>query len=433
MTRLHGEWRQRPTWSLHLPAPNGLADISEAAAIACRHVSTDPPPAESASQATASAYAIDLSRLANGSKLDGNVDLQINTTTRTFTHTATHLAGVIAPALAETPSPSAYQWTRSVGSTATRARSAPDRAALARIGADHDHTTGGRRVRRLQPRIDYNYTWNPDEELGNSSPGRCRQLAKEPRVPIGTEFNVTVIPRSGFRLSDQSGWSDRTTALPSFNDGYRHGTAAYWSGAAAVFRSHRIGQRGTTNYVDTAFDKMRSAGEITSTEQTLAQKRHKRIRETLEGLWDIERTFLTGSYDRHTKIKPLEGRRHLRCGQIRRSTSGLPRDESPNNIVNLSSSSPANSSTSSPAAWPCRISMSDDDGQASFRAAPASLTPSGFDAPDPGRGRWIRTDPGVHAQLTAAKNGECNGRWVPFARCPKAGTAKPAGPYRSHS
>lgn len=54
-------------WSLHLPAPNGLADISEAAAIACSHVSTDPPPAESASQATASAAAIDLSRLANRS------------------------------------------------------------------------------------------------------------------------------------------------------------------------------------------------------------------------------------------------------------------------------------------------------------------------------------------------------------------------------
>ena len=45
----------------------GLARVSEAAAIACSHVSTDPPPAESASQATASAGAIELSRLANGS------------------------------------------------------------------------------------------------------------------------------------------------------------------------------------------------------------------------------------------------------------------------------------------------------------------------------------------------------------------------------
>lgn len=171
------------------------------------------------------------------------------------------------------------------------------------------------------------------------------------------------------------------------------------------------------NYVDTAFDKMRSAGEITSTEQTLAQKRHKRIRETLEGLWDIERTFLTGSYDRHTKIKPLED---VDIFAVVKSDGAQAhfRDESPNNIVNsLVVELSGKFKHVEPSGMAVRISMSDDDGQASFELVPAfAHVSSGFDAPDPGRGRWIRTDPGVHAQLTAAKNGECNGRWVPFVK-----------------
>ena len=171
------------------------------------------------------------------------------------------------------------------------------------------------------------------------------------------------------------------------------------------------------NYVDAAFERMRTAGEITSTDQIRAQNRHKRIRETLERLWDIDRTFLTGSYDRHTKIKPLEDVDIFAVIKADGAQAHY-RDESPSNIVSaLCDDLAGKFKHVEPSGMAVRISMSDDNGQASFELVPAfAHAASGFEAPDPERGRWIRTDPSVHAQLTTAKNDECNFRWVPFVK-----------------
>lgn len=171
------------------------------------------------------------------------------------------------------------------------------------------------------------------------------------------------------------------------------------------------------NYVDQAFEKMRENGEITATEQSLAQKRHRRIRDKLEDLWDIDRTFLTGSYDRHTKIRPLEDVDIFAVIKPNGAQAHY-RDEPPNAIVDaLVEVLDGKFRQVEPTGMAVRISMSDDDGQASFELVPAFASASkGFEAPDPERGRWIRTDPGTHAQLTTAKNDACGGRWVPFVK-----------------
>lgn len=49
-------------WTLHLPAPAGMAALVETAASACCHVSIDPPPPATA-RSEASATGIDLTRL----------------------------------------------------------------------------------------------------------------------------------------------------------------------------------------------------------------------------------------------------------------------------------------------------------------------------------------------------------------------------------
>ncbi len=54
-------------WTLHLPAPDGLATLVEDTATACPNISTDAPPAGSDATARSAAAAIDLSRLAYGS------------------------------------------------------------------------------------------------------------------------------------------------------------------------------------------------------------------------------------------------------------------------------------------------------------------------------------------------------------------------------
>lgn len=164
-----------------------------------------------------------------------------NTTTRTFTHTATHLAGVITSSLAETlvtigisvdKINHVYSYESAISAWIEERTLASVRITIT--------PPGGAESAAYSFDIDYT-AWNPDEELRDQLARLRRQLAKEPRVRTGTNFVVTVVPRPGFRLSDQPGWSDRTTALPSFNDGYRHGTAGSGPGAAVVLRSHRIG------------------------------------------------------------------------------------------------------------------------------------------------------------------------------------------------
>ncbi|MAT73456.1 MAG: DNA polymerase subunit beta [Planctomycetaceae bacterium] len=58
--------------------------------------------------------------------------------------------------------------------------------------------------------------------------------------------------------------------------------------------------------VDDAFKKFRSRLELTDREQDDASRRHNEIRNYLKTKFDIERDFLTGSYKRWTKTKPLK-------------------------------------------------------------------------------------------------------------------------------
>lgn len=173
-------------------------------------------------------------------------------------------------------------------------------------------------------------------------------------------------------------------------------------------------------YVNDAFEKMRQASEITEGEQGLAKKRHHRIRETLESEWDITRTFLTGSYDRHTKIKPLEDVDIFAIVDPN-GAQGFYRQRPPDQIVSaLADELNGKFKHAEPDGMAVRISMSDDDGEATFELVPAFEHPdAGYEAPDPDRGRWIHTDPEAHARLTADKNSACNKMWVPFVKMVK--------------
>lgn len=175
------------------------------------------------------------------------------------------------------------------------------------------------------------------------------------------------------------------------------------------------------SYVDDAFEKMRQAGEITSGEQNLAQRRHRHIRETLEREWDVTRTFLTGSYDRHTKIKPLEDVDIFAIVDPS-GAQGRYRQRPPGEIVSaLADQLEGKFKKATADGMAVRISMSDNDGDATFELVAAfDDSDGGYEAPDPGRGRWIRTDPEAHARLTADKNEACNNKWVPFVKMVKA-------------
>src|SRR5882724_4880939 len=58
--------------------------------------------------------------------------------------------------------------------------------------------------------------------------------------------------------------------------------------------------------VEEAFRKFRSRLELNEREQKNASKRHNEIREHMRKKFALDDDFLTGSYRRHTKTKPLK-------------------------------------------------------------------------------------------------------------------------------
>jgi hypothetical protein len=57
---------------------------------------------------------------------------------------------------------------------------------------------------------------------------------------------------------------------------------------------------------DEAFDKFRRRLELSETERRDAARRHGEVRECIRGGFEVKTDFLSGSYKRHTKTKPLK-------------------------------------------------------------------------------------------------------------------------------
>lgn len=55
-----------------------------------------------------------------------------------------------------------------------------------------------------------------------------------------------------------------------------------------------------------AFEKFRKRLELSETERKDAAKRHTDVRDCIRGGFDVKTDFLSGSYRRHTKTKPLK-------------------------------------------------------------------------------------------------------------------------------
>lgn len=170
-----------------------------------------------------------------------SISTYTTTSTRTFTQTATHLADVMVSALAETLLAIGISVDRvsrvhrmdSAISTWIEERS------LSKVRITLT-PPGGAETAGYEFEIDYTM-WDPAQQFRDQLARIRRQIAKEPRVRTGTDFDVIASARPGWVLSDQPGWGSTSRSLPSFTHGYRHGTAGSGPGASAVLRSHRLG------------------------------------------------------------------------------------------------------------------------------------------------------------------------------------------------
>ncbi|GAA4402349.1 hypothetical protein GCM10023153_31400 [Ornithinibacter aureus] len=177
-----------------------------------------------------------------------------------------------------------------------------------------------------------------------------------------------------------------------------------------------------------AFKNLSSNLEITATEQATAIRRHHRIRDHVRTQWDLIEDFLTGSYRRHTKTKPMsdvdvfvvidpDGPQ----GQLRYKEPHVVLDEL-KAVVNDK--------------WPDAvldgmavvIPFGTDSVVTSIEVVPAfERSEGGWVIPDPDRSRWLATNPKDHHKLTTSKNQECDGNFVPFVKMVKAANRELGG------
>jgi predicted nucleotidyltransferase len=174
--------------------------------------------------------------------------------------------------------------------------------------------------------------------------------------------------------------------------------------------------------VQEAFDTYRQRLELSETERTDTIRRHNEVRDCIKAKFDIKRDFLTGSYARHTKTKPLKDVDIFFV--LSDSEKKKWRDKPPIEILDAFKNCLADK-YSKDAVDPGRRcatvefdnNTKDEEGKVlSIDAVPAVDLDDCYEIPDRHLGKWIKTDPEVHAEKATAKNKELGGKWVPLVK-----------------
>jgi hypothetical protein len=176
-----------------------------------------------------------------------------------------------------------------------------------------------------------------------------------------------------------------------------------------------------------AFDKFRKRLELSDKEQKDAEKRHAEVRDCIRNGFDIKADFLSGSYKRHTKTKPLTDVDIL---FVLGPKEKWRRDKPPIETLQAFETHLKKTYTGADQVAIGRRSVSvefeknyyleDHDGKVlSIDAVPAFESGSNYEIPDKATGTWIKTDPRKHQEQSTAKNKALDGKWVPLVKMVK--------------
>jgi hypothetical protein len=177
-----------------------------------------------------------------------------------------------------------------------------------------------------------------------------------------------------------------------------------------------------------AFDKFRRRLELGPTESKDASKRQTEVRECIRGGFDIKTDFLSGSYRRHTKTKPLKD---VDVFFVLGQKEKWRRDKPPIEMLTAFDDCLKKQYTEKDQTEICRRAVTvvfektyypeDHEGKVmSIDAVPAFEAGSDeYEIPDKVTGTWIKTNPKKHKEQATAKNEEMDGRWVPLVKMVK--------------
>jgi Second Messenger Oligonucleotide or Dinucleotide Synthetase domain len=168
--------------------------------------------------------------------------------------------------------------------------------------------------------------------------------------------------------------------------------------------------------VQDAFAKFKTRLEITKTQQDDAIRRHHEVRDLLREEMAFEDDFLTGSYARHTKTRPL---RDVDVFMVLQNgdRSEPPLDSLTQMKEVLVKHYGEDCVTIDPPA--VRVDFgggADEDRVLSIEAVPAIAEGTNYAIPDPTRTSWMSSNPQRHAELATAANAACSQQWVPLVK-----------------
>ena len=172
-----------------------------------------------------------------------------------------------------------------------------------------------------------------------------------------------------------------------------------------------------------AFAKFKGRLELTDREQDDASRRQTDIREYLREEFEIDHDFLTGSYARWTKTKPLKD---VDIFFVLGEKEAKYRDKEPSALLDKFRSvlgKRYGKSSVSPGRRSVQVdfgveSVDDatDDQVMSVDVVPAFAVNSHYEIPDSVSGKWIATDPEIHAELATKANKAFSEEWKPLVK-----------------
>ena len=177
-----------------------------------------------------------------------------------------------------------------------------------------------------------------------------------------------------------------------------------------------------------AFGKFSKHLELSDTEQKDAEKRHSEVRECIRAGFNIETDFLSGSYRRHTKTKPLKD---VDVMFVLGKEEKWRRNKAPIETLQAFEAQLKKTYTDKDQVEIGRRSVTtvfekdyypdDHEGKVlSIDAVPAFEIDGGiYEIPDKITKTWIKTNPEKHKEQATAKNKEMDGRWVPLVKMVK--------------
>lgn len=147
------------------------------------------------------------------------------------------------------------------------------------------------------------------------------------------------------------------------------------------------------------------------------------VRECIRASFQVDRDFLTGSYARDTKTKPLKD---IDIFFVLGKDEQHRRNKAPSSILaaieeclikKYGREQVERGRRCVTVEFDKRYQTQDPDGKVlSVDAVPAFDINGHYEIPDGTLGKWIASDPEIHKEKATAKNKQLVGKWVPFVK-----------------